>query len=169
MPQFLAAARTFRSRSQMVPSLLLRFLVAGSTSLITAYARTVACINANPRGSNLSGITSIPINFTILAGDVISCVITNTDNVTVTNVQVKDQHGSPAVLVPLGAAGITSETLTTSDPLGAAASLPDAVAGDGIWSKLAPSASVTFTWAHVVIQAQIDQGKKRPTRALLTQ
>ncbi len=187
-----SAAMSFTATASTAYSLT-EAMAAGSASLITAYAQTVACTNANPTGSNLSGLTSIPINFTILAGDAISCVITNngtatpnlvisksfaaapspvvkgqtvtytyvitnTGNVTVLNVQVNDLHGTPAVLVPLGATGITSETLTTPGPLGAAASLPDAAAGDGIWSKLAPGASVTFTWAHVVTQAEIDHG-----------
>jgi hypothetical protein len=42
-------------------------------------------------------------------------------------------------------------------PLGAGAS-PDTTANDGIWSTLAPGATVTFTWAHTVTQAEIDHG-----------
>ena len=187
-----SAAMSFTATASTAYSLT-EAMAPGSTSLITAYSQSVACTNANPTGSNLSSLTSIPINFTILAGDAISCIITNngtptpnlvitksfaaapspvikgqtvtytyivtnTGNVTVLNVQVKDLHGTPAVLVPLGATGITSETLTTPGPLGAAASQPDATAGDGVWSKLAPGASVTFTWAHVVTQAEIDHG-----------
>ncbi len=187
-----SAAMSFTATASTAYSLT-EAMAAGSPSLLTAYAQTVACTNANPTGSNLSGLTSIPINFTILAGDAVSCIITNnatptpnlvitkssaaaptpvvkgqtitytyvisnTGNVTVTNVQVKDLHGTPAVTVPLGAGGITSETLTTPGPLGAAASQPDTTSGDGIWSKLAPGASVTFTWSHVVTQAEIDHG-----------
>ena len=167
-------------------------MAAGSTSLITAYAKTVACSNANPVGTNVSGITAVPIAFTAQGGDAISCtvtnsgtptplltiaktyaaapspvtlgqtvtytyVISNTGNVPVQNVQVKDLHGTPAVLAPLGAGGITNETLTTPGPLGAAAS-PGGPANDGIWQTLAPGAAVTFTWAHTVTQAEIDHG-----------
>ncbi len=84
-------------------------------------------------------------------------VITNTGNVTMSNVQAKDMHGSPAVQVPLGAGGITSETLSAPGPLGASAS-PDTTANDGIWTTLAPGASVTLTYTHTVTQAEIDHG-----------
>ena len=83
--------------------------------------------------------------------------IANTGNVAMTNVQVNDMHGTPAVLVGLGVGGITSEALTIPGPLGAGAS-PDTTANDGIWSTLAPGATVTFTWAHTVTQAEIDNG-----------
>ena len=167
-------------------------MAAGSTSLITAYAQTVACTNANPTGSNVAGLTTVPINFTPLAGDSVSCIITNNGtptpnlsivksyatattpvvvgqtitytyvisnigNVPVTNVQVKDMHGTPAVQIANGAGGVTSETLSTLGPLGAGAS-PDATANNGIWSTLAPGASVTLTYTHTVTQAEIDHG-----------
>jgi hypothetical protein len=83
--------------------------------------------------------------------------ITNTGNVPITNVSVNDIHGAPSITVPLGAGGITSETLTTTGPLGAAAS-PDATANNGIWSTLAPGATATFKWLHLVNQAEIDHG-----------
>src|SRR5665213_69486 len=167
-------------------------MATGSSSSITAYLKTVACTNSNPVGTNVSGITTVPISFTAQAGDAISCVVTNngtatplltitktyaaaptpvlvgqtvtytyvisnTGNVTMTNISPTDLHGSPAVSVPLGAGGITNETLTTAGPLGAAAS-PDTTANNGIWSTLAPGATVTFTWAHTVTQAEIDHG-----------
>ena len=84
-------------------------------------------------------------------------VVTNNGNVPVTNVQVVDMHGAPAVQVPLGAGGITSETLTTPGPLGAGAST-NTTANDGIWDTLAPGAAVTLTWAHTVTQAEMDHG-----------
>ncbi len=166
-------------------------MATGSASLITGYAQIVVCTNNNASGTNVSGLTSLPINLTIQAADDVSCVITNngtptpllaitktfapagpfsvsqvvtytytianTGNVAMTNVQVNDMHGTPAVLVGLGAGGITSETLTIPGPLGAGAS-PDTTANDGIWSTLAPGATVTFTWAHTVTQAEIDHG-----------
>ena len=84
-------------------------------------------------------------------------VITNNGNVPMTNVSVNDLHGTPAVLVSLGSGGITTETLTTPGPLGAAAS-SDATVNDGVWSLLAPGASVTYTWVHTVTQAEINNG-----------
>ncbi len=84
-------------------------------------------------------------------------VVKNTGNVPMTAVSVKDLHGGSVIPVVLGAGGITSETLTTIGPYGAAAS-PDTTANDGIWSTLAPGAGVTFTWVHTVDQAEIDKG-----------
>ncbi len=86
-----------------------------------------------------------------------SYVITNTGNVPMQNVQMKDLHGTPAVPVSLGSGGITDETLTTPGPNGAAAS-PDTTANDGIWTTLAPGSTVTFTFSHPVTQAEMDHG-----------
>lgn len=83
--------------------------------------------------------------------------VTNTGNVTVSNIQVKDMHGTPAAQVPLGASGIRGEILSSPGPLGASAS-NDALANDGIWSNLAPGATVSFTYNHTVTQAEIDGG-----------
>lgn len=84
-------------------------------------------------------------------------VVSNIGNAPLTNISVADLHGTPAVLVGLGAGGIISETLTTAGPLGTAASF-DTTANDGIWSTLAPGATVTFTWTHLVTQAEFDNG-----------
>lgn len=165
-------------------------MAAGSTSVIADYIQSAACINAYGGGTSVSGLTTVPINFNAVYGDVISCIITNapgTPNLTITktyaptstfsvgqnvtytyvisntgnvplhNVQVKDMHGSPATLVALGAGGISGETLSTPGPLGSGAS-PDTTANNGIWSTLAPGAAVTFTWAHTVTQTEIDHG-----------
>ena len=88
--------------------------------------------------------------------------ITNNGTVPMTNVSPRDLHDTnpgPGALVGLGGANITSETVLAADvgPLGAAAST-DATANNGIWSTLAPGASVTFTWAHVVTQAEFNHG-----------
>jgi uncharacterized repeat protein (TIGR01451 family) len=83
--------------------------------------------------------------------------ITNTGNVSINNVQVADMHGSPAALIPVGASGITGETLTVPGPLGAGVS-PDTTANDGIWSTLGPGATIRFIYNHTVTQAEIDNG-----------
>jgi uncharacterized repeat protein (TIGR01451 family) len=83
--------------------------------------------------------------------------VQNTGNVPINTVSISDLHGTPAVLVANGAGGITSETLTVPGPYGAAAST-DATANDGIWSVLAPGATITFSWPHTVTQAEIDNG-----------
>ncbi len=82
-------------------------------------------------------------------------VVSNTGNVSMTNVQATDIHAGSAV--PVGAGGIQGETLTTNGPLGAGAS-SDATANNGIWSVLAAGAAVTFTWAHIVTQAEVNNG-----------
>jgi Domain of unknown function DUF11 len=165
-------------------------MAAGSASLLTGYAKTVACVNNNSGGTSVSSITTIPINFTIKAADDISCTITNNGaptpalsisksfstattpvnlgqtitytylvtnigNVAITNVTVTDMHGTPAALISGGA--ITNDTLTVPGPLGAGAS-PDATPNNGIWSTLAPGASVQFQYIHTVTQAEVDQG-----------
>ncbi len=83
--------------------------------------------------------------------------ITNTGNVPMGNVSANDLHGTPSVVVPLGAGGIASETLSSPGPYGAAAST-DTTANNGVWTTLAPGAAATFTWPHTVTQAEIDHG-----------
>ena len=167
-------------------------MAVGSTSLITAYSKTIVCSNANAAGTNVASITTLPISFTALGGDAISCTITNNGtptpnlviaksyatsatpvvlgqsvtysykvtnigNVPMQNVQIKDLHGTPAVIVSTGGTGVTAESLTTAGPLGVGAS-PDTTANDGIWTTLAPGATVTFTYTYTVTQADIDNG-----------
>ncbi len=70
---------------------------AGSASALTAYAQTVACSNSFVTGTNVSGITALPINITPTDGDVISCTITNTDNrprLTLVKTTVNDNGGT---------------------------------------------------------------------------
>jgi uncharacterized repeat protein (TIGR01451 family) len=83
--------------------------------------------------------------------------ISNTGNVPISAISISDLHGTPSVLVPNGGGGITSETLTVIGPYGAGAS-SDATANDGIWTLLAPGATITLTWPHTVTQAEIDNG-----------
>ena len=83
--------------------------------------------------------------------------IANTGNVLINNVQISDMHGTPAVLVPTGGTGIRNEALTVPGPLGAGAS-PDSAANNGIWSTLAPGATIQFNYVHTVTQAEIDNG-----------
>ncbi len=86
--------------------------------------------------------------------------ITNNGTVPMTNVSPSDLHDTapgPGALVGLGGANIIGEIITTTGPLGAGAS-SDATANNGIWSVLAPGDTVTFTWAHVVTQAEFNHG-----------
>ncbi len=83
--------------------------------------------------------------------------ISNTGNVSINNVTVSDMHGTPPVQVALGATGLTNETLTVAGPQGAGAS-PDSASNNGIWTTLAPGATVQFIYTHTVTQAEIDNG-----------
>ena len=83
--------------------------------------------------------------------------ISNTGNVPISAISISDLHGTPGVLVPNGAGGITSEILTVPGPYGAGAS-SDTTANDGIWTLLAPGATITLSWPHTVTQAEIDNG-----------
>lgn len=166
-------------------------MAAGSLSALAQYGKTVSCANNFSFGTNVSAIYSLPISFTAVDGDIISCTIinspgmpsltiaksyststtpvvvgqtitytytiTNDGNVPMSNVKVKDMHGTPTVQISTGAGGINSETLIAPGPLGAAAS-PDATPNDGVWSTLAPGATVQFIYTHVVTQAEIDHG-----------
>jgi uncharacterized repeat protein (TIGR01451 family) len=71
-----SAATSFTATANTAYSLT-EAMAPGSASLITAYAQTVGCVNNNATGSNVSGLGTLPINFTILAGDDISCTVTN--------------------------------------------------------------------------------------------
>jgi hypothetical protein len=167
-------------------------MATGSASLLTAYAQIISCNNNNATGTNVSGLTSLPINFTIQAADDVQCTITNNGsptpvltinktfstattpvvlgqtivytytvsnagNVSIANVQVNDMHGTPAAPIALGTSGITAETLTVPGPLGAGAST-DTTPNDGVWTNLAPGATVRFNYTHTVTQAEIDNG-----------
>lgn len=83
--------------------------------------------------------------------------ITNTGNVSIGNITVADMHGSPALPIPLGSGGITGESLVVAGPLGAGAS-PDSTPNDGVWTTLAPGATVHFTYSHTVSQAEVNHG-----------
>jgi uncharacterized repeat protein (TIGR01451 family) len=153
-------------------------IASGVSNTAGATGTTPAAVVYNiPNGSKATATTTIPAgpkltiakvavlttdtnaNSKADLGDVVTYTytVTNTGNVSMTAVSVNDLHGTPAVAVPLGAGGITSETLTVPGPLGAGAS-SDATANNGIWSVLAPGATVTFTWVHTVTQAEVDHG-----------
>lgn len=76
--------------------------------------------------------------------------VTNTGNVTLTDVTLDDQHTSAAGTAPLAVGG---DTLTT-DALETGTSTDTAAAG--IWSTLAPEDVLTFTATYTATQADVD-------------
>ena len=87
--------------------------------------------------------------------------VENNGNVPITGVKVSDTHEGAAItpqsamleqVGPLGAGGIG-----VPGPMGAGAST-DTTAGDGIWTTLAPGATVIFKYSHTVTQAEVDGG-----------
>ena len=74
-------------------------------------------------------------------------VVTNTGNVTLSNVGVDDTHdGANTPPVPDDEAIVTPTSGTSSD----------SVASNGIWSTLAPGDTVRFTATYIVNQQDID-------------
>jgi Domain of unknown function DUF11 len=125
-----------------------------------AQGDAISCIITNTAGTGTLSITKLASTAgPVSLGQTIvyTYTVTNTGTLALNNVQVKDMHGTPAVQVPNGAGGITGETLTIPGPSGAAAS-PDAIANDGVWTTLAPGATIKFTYTHTVTQAEIDHG-----------
>ena len=51
-------------------------MASGSTSVLARYSQTVACSNNGP--TVVTGFTTMPISVTPVAGDAISCIVTNT-------------------------------------------------------------------------------------------
>ena len=93
--------------------------------------------------------------------------ITNNGTVPMTNVSPKDTHdngtnGTPFVVLLGGSLvppGITGEQVLPADvgPLGAGGST-NTTTNDGIIDILGPGATATYTWAHVVTQAEFNHG-----------
>jgi uncharacterized repeat protein (TIGR01451 family) len=84
-------------------------------------------------------------------GDIVTYtyVVTNTGNVTLTNIFVNDVHGGAGAL-----SAIANETLSNdAAPLGDSS---DATANNAAWSVIAPGDSVTFTATYAVTQTDVD-------------
>jgi hypothetical protein len=127
-----------------------------STAVTTVPAAAIMSIDKTFVLTDTVGLTPVRADLNELV--TYTYTVTNTGNVPINNVSISDLHGTPGFIVPLGAGGVRSETLTVAGPYGAAASTPDATANNGIWSRLAPGATVTFTYTHTVTQPEIDNG-----------
>jgi hypothetical protein len=120
---------------------------------------TEIAVPANPKLLVTKTVQTGPAGGTADAGETIVYLYTvqNTGNVTVTNATVNDVHEGAAV--PL--ASLSEGALTTDGPLAAAPdNLPstDTASTPGVWTTLRPGATVTFTYTHTVLQAEVDAG-----------
>jgi hypothetical protein len=138
--------------------------VSGIASLPIAVTPAVgdgiACLITNrPAIATLSVLKVATATEPVSPGSTIiyTYAVTNTGNVGITNVQVADMHGTPPVQIAIGAGGVAGEQLTIAGPSGPGAS-SDTTANDGIWSVLAPGATVEFTYTHTVTQSEADRG-----------
>jgi uncharacterized repeat protein (TIGR01451 family) len=139
-----------------------------NVSTLTSYPITftiaqgdgISCILTNTPGTARLSITkSANTAGPVSLGQIIiyTYTVSNTGTVPLQNITVSDMHGTPAVQVPVGAGGVAGEILFVAGPSGAGAS-PDSVSNNGVWSTLAPGASVRFFYNHTVTQAEIDNG-----------
>ncbi|AIY42887.1 Chitinase [Collimonas arenae] len=87
-------------------------MAAGSSSVLSQYSQSVACTNVGGV-TNVSGLTSLPINVTPVAGDNISCTITNTMKPATVQIS-KISLGGASSFDFTGTNGITAQTITTS-------------------------------------------------------
>ncbi|MDA7417543.1 hypothetical protein PGB34_14335 [Xenophilus arseniciresistens] len=119
-------------------------MAAGSASTLAQYSQVVACTNTGP--TNVSGLTTLPINVTPVAGDAISCVITNSPKAPTLSLQkalggtgriaAADQFslsgtgtGAPAAVTTTGAGtAISSAAYSFTATAGTAYTLDEAMA-----------------------------------------
>lgn len=82
--------------------------------------------------------------------------VANIGNVAMTDIAINDNHeGSPLVGV------VKNETLTVPGPISGSVDTSVAnpvAANNGIWGTLQPAATITFTYHHLVTQAEVDGG-----------
>ena len=79
--------------------------------------------------------------------------VANIGNVPMTDISINDTHEGSL----LTAGTVKNETLITDGPYGVSTDTTT-VLNDGVWSTLQPGATITFTYHHLVTQAEVDGG-----------
>jgi large repetitive protein len=79
--------------------------------------------------------------------------VSNTGNVAIQNISITDLHEG----ANLAAGTVKNETLTTPGPMSGSVDTTSPV-NNGIWTTIQPGATVTFTYHHLVTQAEVDAG-----------
>lgn len=79
--------------------------------------------------------------------------VTNTGNVAISGISITDFH--EGANFPAGT--VKNETLTTAGPVSGSVDTTTPL-NNGIWTTIQPGATVTFTYSHLVTQAEVDGG-----------
>jgi uncharacterized repeat protein (TIGR01451 family) len=113
----ISAALSFTATSAS-PYVLNETMAAGSVSLLTQYAQVVACANSLSvvnGGTDVSTLTSLPINVTPHNGDNISCTITNTPKLPTVQL-TKISNGGVGTFNFSGGNGFGTDAIPTVTP-----------------------------------------------------
>ena len=79
--------------------------------------------------------------------------VANIGNVPMTDISINDNHEGSPLLVGT----VKNETLTLPGPISGSTDTTSPV-NNGVWSTLQPGATITFTYHHLVTQAEVDGG-----------
>jgi uncharacterized repeat protein (TIGR01451 family) len=79
--------------------------------------------------------------------------VTNTGNVAITGISITDLHEGSN----LAAGTVKNETLTTAGPMPGSVDTTSPL-NNGVWTTIQAGATVTFTYHHLVTQAEVDGG-----------
>jgi uncharacterized repeat protein (TIGR01451 family) len=79
--------------------------------------------------------------------------VTNNGNVAIQNISITDLHEG----ANLAAGTVKNEALTTAGPMSGSVDSTSPL-NNGVWTTIQPGATVTFTYAHTVTQAEVDGG-----------
>lgn len=130
-------------------------LAVGATTYTTPTGSTaLATLAANPKLQITKTRAFTTDNSPLLSADVGDVIVytykvKNIGNVTMTGINVVDNHEGTNLVIPP-----KNEALTLTGPVGTNAD--DATANNGIWGTLTPESEVTFTYTHTVTQAEFN-------------